>query len=47
MDPHDELLLVHHGVLYTKVDAHCDKLHDQACLCNVDRRKYCQLVLCD
>jgi len=43
MDPRDALPLV----VYTKVDAWCDKLHGQFRLSNVDRRKYCQLSSTD
>jgi len=37
---HELLLLI---VLYTEVDAQCDKLHGQAGQSDVDRRKFWQL----
>ena len=36
-----------HIVLYTEMDAQCDKLHGQARQSTVDRRKYCQLSSTD
>ena len=34
-------------VLYTNVDAQCDKLHSRAVRSNVENRKYCQLSSTD